>query len=929
MDEEKKPQHHLGVYLEGSSSREGFPGLDLIPEGSNLPQPDEPLRAFIIPHTHADLCWPEIPDYCIDTCMACIDDIIKFQGQEPGFKFSMEHAFYLRQYLMRHPEASGHIINLIKRGHFECGAFYLGPTELTAGGESLIRELYLGKRWLKEKFDIDARVAWNVDCPGHTQQLPQILEQADVPYFVIWKEFNSFEHDYSGYSGPCLFRWVAPDGSEVVTAFTPGGYGIGRMLGFRDTFDILSGRLPGFLEDVAAHLHHHHLPRLVLIADGTDVERPTLQVPENIRRWNEKYKHPGLQLATSTEFFDTIDSSTLPESQGEAPNWWDTIGSFQNERVMGERHCEPRQAAAEAFSAMASHISKAMEYPTSLLERIWENRLFASEHNSGGRNGVISDSIKLNKIKSARLLTDLILDQSLAEISLNVDFQHAGIPIIVFNSLLWSRRDLASIRLQFQKRHLQHFKVIDCNGVEVPFQYESINYYEDETIKDCCILISAELPALGYAVFYIVEGQPKPWKELSLSETNGSVLENRWFRFQTDTTTGYPISLVSTLKGEELLDCRGYLFGELIALENLAHDEDEHFTGNYWRGKQFKSTARLSENGPLRAIWTVEGEFKGGYQRLLFIFYRDLPRIDIAVELDWHGEKDLQVMQAFPFQISPDTMIHYGVPFGNVKYGEENPDWIKIHPSVRGVRDWVHTSTGQVGITLASEVIPFELQNRISEIQQDRLIQPILLKTTYSCHDQLEHLRREHLDPRLIHSNLNNPSYPRPDSPEVIWHQTGHHLYRFSLQVDADGFDPARSARFAAEHQTPYFTFVHYEYLDQFPHLVMENIASRLRNSKRILPESMSFASCESRNVIPTWVKQAEDGKGIIIRCYEANGKRSPVEFTLHQEIAEAWKTDILEYDQSQLPVKGNVFSCSLEPYKIGTFRVKFRGAGQ
>jgi len=927
MKEKDRSPFHLGVYLEGPAPREGFPGITFVPQESALPQPDEPLRIFLVPHTHADLCWPEIPDYCIDTCLACIDDLVKFQTRSPGFRFSMEHAFYLRQYLMQHPEKTGAVIDLIKRGLFECGAFYLGPTELTAGGESLIRELYLGKRWLKEKFNIDSKVVWNVDCPGHTQQLPQILKQAGVPYLVIWKEFNLFEHDYSGYAGPCLFRFAAPDGSEVVTCFTPGGYGIGRMLGFRDSFNVLLDRLPGFVEDVAAHLHHYHLPNVIMIADGTDVERPTLAVPRNIQLWNQKYRYPQIRLATSAEFFDEIDASALPVSRGEGPNWWDTIGSFQNERVMTERRCEPRQAAAEAVSAIASQVSSGYEYPYSLLERIWENRLFASEHNSGGRNGLISDSIKLAKVKSARVLTDIALNQALAEISLYVDFKQNGIPVLIFNSLLWPRRNVASIDLHFRKGQMRGFRVIDHNGSTIPSQIESISYYDDESIKDSRLLLSVELPALGYAVFYLLEGQPEAGEETLFREKNGTEFENPWFRLGIDKVSGYPVSLVNKISGTELLDCRKYLLGELIALENIAHDEDEHLTGKSWRGKEYPCQAHLSENGPLRATWTVEGCFKGGNQRIKYHFYRDLARADISVELDWQGENDLQVMQAFPFHYSPGAAIDYGVPFGSARYGEENPDWTKIHPSIRGVRDWVHLNKCKEGITLASEVIPFEFQDRVGQVDQGVLIQPILIKTTYSCHDQLEYLRREKINPRAVYDDVDNPDYPRPENPEIRWHQTGKHFFRFSLQVDADGFNPAQAARFASEHQTPFFTFVHYEYLDQFPHLLMEEITNRLENTDRYLPESMSFLACESRNVIPSWVKRAEDGDGIIIRCYEAGGQESEVRFETHQEIAEAWRTDIIEYDQGQLPVSGSVLSTSLPPHKIETMRLKPRSS--
>lgn len=917
---------HLGVYLAGPAPRDDFPGLEFITQQANRKQPDRPVKAFIIPHTHADVCWPEIPDYCIDACLACINDLVGFQRIAPGFRFSMEHAFYLRQYLMKHPESTEEVVRLIDQGYFECGAFYLGPTELTAGGESIIRELYLGKRWLKEKLGIESKVVWNVDCPGHTQQLPQILERAGVPYLVIWKEFNLFEHDYSGYSGPCLFQFTSPDGSSVLTCFSPGGYGVGRMLGFRDSFDILLDRLPGFLEDVAAHLHHYQLPQRIMIADGNDVERPTLNVVDNIQRWNEKYTHPHLQLATSTEFFNEVDPSSLPKSLGEAPNWWDTIGSFQNERVMSERHCEPRQAAAEAFSTFASLIDNTYEYPSTLLEKTWENRLFASEHNSGGRNGLISDAIKLNAIKSARVLTDLALNRSLAEISLKIHFQRKGIPIVIFNSLLWPRNEIACIKLEFTKGQTRTFKLIEASGKELPYQFEHVSFYQDSSIKECQFILSVEVPPLGYTVIYLVEGHAQSPKEPAVSEIHTGCFENEWFRLATNHENGLPYSLVERKKQQELLNCQDYFLGELLALENIAHDEDEHLTGKYWRSTRYRARAWLAENGPLRATWIVENIFKGCPQRLEFMVYRHQPRIDITTTLDWQGEKDLQVMQVFPFRVVPDSTIQYGVPFGYAAYKEENPHWTKIHPSVRGVRDWVNVQMGKTGINLASEVIPFDFQNRLARSGEGLLVQPILLKTTYSCHDHLEYLRRKKHNSPLQDDDSKDPELNRPLDPEIRWSQNGRHTYRFSLMVDDSSFDPARTTRFATGHQTPLFYFVHYESLDQFPHLVMENILHRLNNTNRTLPENFSFASCVSENIIPTWVKQAENGDGIIIRCHEAAGKKGEMRFDIYQEIAAAWRTDIIEYDQEELPVHGNTFSHSLAAHKIETLRVKLKG---
>lgn len=49
-------------------------------------------------------------------------------------------------------------------------------------GESLVRQFYLGKKWLKEVFDYDAKVYWNVDVPA-VLQMPQILKN---PERITW-----------------------------------------------------------------------------------------------------------------------------------------------------------------------------------------------------------------------------------------------------------------------------------------------------------------------------------------------------------------------------------------------------------------------------------------------------------------------------------------------------------------------------------------------------------------------------------------------------------------------------------------------------------------------------------------------------------------------------------------------------------------------
>ena len=54
-------------------------------------------------------------------------------------------------------------------------------------GESLVRQLRVGKRYFREKFAVHVRIGWNPDSFGYNWQLPQIYKTSGVDYFVTQK----------------------------------------------------------------------------------------------------------------------------------------------------------------------------------------------------------------------------------------------------------------------------------------------------------------------------------------------------------------------------------------------------------------------------------------------------------------------------------------------------------------------------------------------------------------------------------------------------------------------------------------------------------------------------------------------------------------------------------------------------------------------
>lgn len=253
-----------------------------------------------MPHVHSDLCWPDTPEVCINSCMLCIDDTVTYSARASDYKFTMEHMMFLKEYLRRNPEKRDTVKRLLEAGHLDCGASHSGPTELTLGGEGLIRELYLGKMWLENEFGIGPSVVWNVDVPGHTAQMPQILAKAGVDCFFFWKTFF-WEKNYGGYAGPHYFTWEALDGSRVTACSVPYGYGLGDMVRIKEDYDLFDASVQPYIDKIFNETEAAGIPPYILIADGNDIARPSFAPIENINTWNERRPEHQMRLVSSTK----------------------------------------------------------------------------------------------------------------------------------------------------------------------------------------------------------------------------------------------------------------------------------------------------------------------------------------------------------------------------------------------------------------------------------------------------------------------------------------------------------------------------------------------------------------------------------------------------------------------------------------------------
>lgn len=85
-----------------------------------------------------------------------------------------------------------------------------------------------------------------------------------------------------------------------------------------------------------------------------------------------------------------------------------------------------------------------------------------------------------------------------------------------------------------------------------------------------------------------------------------------------------------------------------------------------------------------------------------------------------------------------------------------------------------------------------------------------------------------------------------------------------------------------------------------------------------------SFLQIDQDNVVLETIKKAEDGDGMIVRCYEIQNCRTKVTMKADKPISKVIETNLLEAAETEIAVDGDSFTFVIQPYEIKTYRLKF-----
>ena len=394
-------------------------------------------------------------------------------------------------------------------------------------------------------------------------------------------------------------------------------------------------------------------------------------------------------------------------------------------------------------------------------------------------------------------------------------------PIVVFNPHAWPVRE--NVEFEFDGFQSGSPRLVDDNGTAVPLQ--PTRSRATVTGARGRFVFPADLPPLGYRVYRIYVGGDESSPVVSATD---STLENDFLAVRVDAATGWLSRLEDKRSGVDLV--AGRRGGHAVVIDDRS-DTWGHRVKAYDDviGELECTSARLVEQGPVRAVLRIESRYGRSTLAEELILSAGAPWLDVRVTLDWRERLRLLKLRA-PTSLAADRAT-FEVPYGHLERaagGDEEP-----------AQTWVDVAAGGTGIAVLNDG-KYGFDVRSGDIGITVARSPV-----YAWHEPAE------LDPDGVYDYLDQ----------------GRQDFSYRLLPHEGDWRAAGTVRLAAQ-------------LNQLPFALLES------SHHGDLPQASSYAAIEGDDVALTVLKAAEDADGaLVVRAYETAGR--PARATIHLPLVE------------------------------------------
>jgi alpha-mannosidase len=837
-------------------------------------------------NAHIDAAWLWPWTETVDVVHRTFGTALQLMREYPDYTYTQSAAAYNKWMFEKYPALHQQIVDRVKEGRWEMvGGMWVEPDLNMPDGESLVRQLLIGKRYFKDKFGVDVRIGWNPDSFGYNWQLPQIYKKSGIDYFLTqkmaWNDTNQLPLK--------LFWWQSPDGSRVLTYFPHDYVNEIEPVRLANDIDVTRTRNPG--TPVMMHLY----------GIGDHGGGPTRSMLDSGIHWTSPDRvFPAMKFGTAQSFFSGIETKldtqhaptwnykvmasgdahlpAPPAGELSLPVWNDElyfeyhrgVMTTQSNHKRNMRESEEELLNAEKYSSLAWLAGDS--YPNARLTDAWEKALFNQFHDlaAGSGIGVIYKDAQRD-YDVIRWTTEEASNSALKTISAQVRTSGtassaAGVPVMVFNPLAWTRTDLATFDVQMPSAVKTGISVLDSQGKPLRFQVLAHN----SSTNSYRLLAKVEdIPSLGYEVLRVVPSGSSGQTDLKATDlkANDLTLENSLIRVTLDAHTGCITSLYHKKSQFETIAAGG-CGNQLQTFKDTPKDYDAWnidagFDKEVTPLDKVDSIA-LVEKGPVRATIRVTRTWQSSKFAQDISLYAGMDRVDVLNDIDWH-ETHVLLKAAFPLAAS-SAEATYEIPYGSIERPTtRNNSWEAAKFEVPALR-WADLGDGSHGFSLINES-----------------------KYGYDAKGNVLRL-----------SLLRSPTWPDAEADR------GHHQFSYSLYPHAGDWKQALIVRRGYE-----FNY----------HLR----AWQVESHEGIMPAQHSFATIQGNNVVLTAVKKAEDVDALIFRFFEWAGKTGDVQLSLPRGAKSASLTNLMEKsDDTALSVTNNQVTVPVHPYEIVSVRVEF-----
>jgi alpha-mannosidase len=763
--------------------------------------------------------WPEGYQEVRATFQSAIDRLEEY----PDFVFTCDSSQFLAWVEESDPELFAKIRERVAEGRFQVvGGWWVEPDCNIPSGESFVRQALYGQRYLREKFGLTATTGANLDSFGHNASIPQILRKSGCDSYVFLRPGPREKT----LEAP-LFWWESADGSRVLAYRIPHEYCAPK------------DDIGGHVEKAIATLPEDGEEYAVFYGVGNHGGGPTIANLEQIKRLNARGDVPRLEPSSLRRFFDAVGANgSFPTVAGElqhhSPGCYTTHSGIKR----WNRRAENLLQRAEKWCSIADVLG-AQPYPHPELTQAWKLLLFNQFHDTlAGTSIEPAYEDARDQIGHASSLASLAFNRAVQSIArrIAIDQEEEMRPVVVFNPHPWPLRADAEVEYTWLRAEGAH--VVDDEGEAVPMQLtRPLTTMSSARGR---LVFPVDVPPLGYRVYRVrkgaVEGEP-----LHATETT---LENAHLLLEVDAQTGRIAKLVPKATGADLA-ARGARHAVVVddPSDTWGHGVEAY---NRELGEFERSSVRLIENGPVRAMLRVESRYGSSTLREDYVLGADVPYVDVRVALDWHEQLKLLKLR-YPTSIAAERAT-FEIPYGHLERdagGDEEPgqSWVDVSGDGRGL---AVVNDAKYGYDVRGTCVGSTEQAKSggggsagagagADIGISAVRSPV-----WAWHD-----------PRELEQD-----------GDYEYMDQGRQNFVVRLVPHAGDWREADVPRLAAE-------------LNQPPFALIETFHDGA------LPQRESFASDGGGDVLVTVLKRSEDDDALVVRAYESSGRAARITIEL------------------------------------------------